>query len=591
MKSFFKYMFASMLGFIIVLVVLFFIFLGIMASLISFAEKKSYTVEPNSVLHITMTKEVYDRAPKDPMSLFSPAGFDMEINPGLNEILDNIRKARTDNNIKGIFLDLSFMPTGLTIVREIRQGLLDFKSSGKFVIAYGETYSQVAYYLATVADKVYLHPSGVIDFRGISADLFFLKGTLDKLDIEMQVIRHGKFKSAIEPFVTDKMSEANREQMTVMINGIWSTMLDDIAAARNIDKIQLNKLADNLDAYDAGKAMSANLVDGLMYKDELMATLREKLGIGETAKVKTVTMSEYALAPDPSDEKVSRDRIAVIYAIGQIMDGKGDDLNIGSVRLSETIRKARENDKVKAIVLRVNSPGGSALASEVIRREVMLAAEKKPVIVSMGDVAASGGYWISASATKILADPTTLTGSIGVFGLFPNMKEFFGNKLGITFDQANTNKYSDFPNVTRPLSDYETIIIQRQIETIYSDFLKLVSEGRKIEISQVDSIGQGRVWNGIDAKRLGLIDDFGGLEDAISMAAEMAGVTDYYLWSLPAQKDPLQQIIDQLTGEDNSTSIRIKSELGEYYTYYQYLKEISESSGIQARLPYDIKIQ
>jgi len=227
----------------------------------------------------------------------------------------------------------------------------------------------------------------------------------------------------------------------------------------------------------------------------------------------------------------------------------------------------------------------------VIRREVMLAAEKKPVIVSMGDVAASGGYWISASATKILADPTTLTGSIGVFGLFPNMKEFFGNKLGITFDQANTNKYSDFPNVTRPLSDYETIIIQRQIETIYSDFLKLVSEGRKIEISQVDSIGQGRVWNGIDAKRLGLIDDFGGLEDAISMAAEMAGVTDYYLWSLPAQKDPLQQIIDQLTGEDNSTSIRIKSELGEYYTYYQYLKEISESSGIQARLPYDIKIQ
>jgi len=591
MKSFFKYMFASMLGFIIVLVVLFFIFLGIMASLISFAEKKSYTVEPNSVLHITMTKEVYDRAPKDPMSLFSPAGFDMEMNPGLNEILDNIRKAKTDNNIKGIFLDLSFMPTGLTIVREIRQGLLDFKSSGKFVIAYGETYSQVAYYLATVADKVYLHPSGIIDFRGISADLFFLKGTLDKLDIEMQVIRHGKFKSAIEPFVTDKMSEANREQMTAMIDGIWSTMLDDIAAARNIDKTQLNQLADNLDAYDAGKAMSANLVDGLMYKDELMATLREKLGLAETAKVKTVTMSQYTLAPDASDEKVSRDRIAVIYAIGQIMDGKGDDLTIGSVRLSEAIRKARENDKVKAIVLRVNSPGGSALASEVIRREVLLAAEKKPVIVSMGDVAASGGYWISASATKILADPTTLTGSIGVFGLFPNMKEFFGNKLGITFDQANTNKYSDFPNVTRPLSDYETIIIQRQIETIYSDFLKLVSEGRKIEISQVDSIGQGRVWNGIDAKRLGLIDDFGGLEDAISMAAEMAGLTDYYLWSLPAQKDPWQQIIDQLTGEDNSTSIRIKSELGEYYTYYQYLKEISESSGIQARLPYDIQIQ
>jgi protease IV len=591
MKEFFKYMFASMLGFILVLVVLFFVSVGIIASLLTFAEKETFVADPNSVLHITLTKEVYDRAPKDPFNIFSPMGFDMEQNPGLNEILKMINRAKTDNNIKGIFLDLSIVPSGLSIVREIRLALQDFKSSGKFIIAYGEVYAQGAYYLATVADKVYLHPSGAIDFRGLSANLFFLKGTLDKLDIKMQVIRHGKFKSAVEPFITDKMSDANREQMTTMVSGMWSTILDDISTSRNIDKARLNQLADNLDAFDPDKALAANMVDGLMYKDELMSALREKLGIASDAKIKTVSLSQYALAADPADEKAGTDRIAVIYAIGQIMDGKGDDLNIGSQRISEAIRKARENDKVKAIVIRVNSPGGSALASEVIHREVVLAKEKKPVIISMGDVAASGGYWISASATKILADPTTLTGSIGVFGLIPDMKGFFENKLGITFDQANTNKYSDFPNITRPMTDYEIVVMQRQIESIYSDFLKLVSEGRNIQISQVDSIGQGRVWNGLDAKRLGLIDGFGGLNDAIALAAETAGITDYYIWSLPAQKDTWQQLIDELTGSDNSTSARIRAELGEYYTYYQYLKEISESSGIQARLPYDIKVQ
>lgn len=591
MKEFFKYMFASMLGFILVMVVLFFVSIGIIASLITFTEKETFVPDPNSVLHITLTKEVYDRAPKDPFNIFSPTGFDLEQNPGLNEILKMINRAKTDENIKGIFLDLSIVPSGLSIIREIRMALQDFKSSGKFIIAYGEVYAQGAYYLATVADKVYLHPSGAIDFRGFSANLFFLKGTLDKLDIKMQVIRHGKFKSAVEPFITDKMSDANREQMTTMVSGMWSTILDDISASRNIDKVNLNQLADKLDAFDPDKALAANLVDGLMYKDELMAALREKLGIASDAKIKTVSLSQYAMAADPADEKAGTDRIAVIYAIGQIMDGKGDDLTIGSERISEAIRKARENDKVKAIVIRVNSPGGSALASEVIRREVVLAKEKKPVIVSMGDVAASGGYWISASATKILADPTTLTGSIGVFGLIPDMKGFFENKLGITFDHANTNKFSDFPNISRPMTDYEIVVMQRQIESIYSDFLKLVSEGRNIDISQVDSIGQGRVWNGLDARRLGLIDGFGGLKDAIALAAETAGITDYYIWSLPAQKDTWQQLIEQLTGADKSTSARIRAELGEYYTYYQYLKEISESSGIQARLPYDIKVQ
>jgi protease IV len=295
------------------------------------------------------------------------------------------------------------------------------------------------------------------------------------------------------------------------------------------------------------------------------------------------------LEPPQVKEKVYGNKIAVVYATGNIVDGKGDDRTVGSINISEAIRQARENDKVKAIVLRVNSPGGSATASEVIRREVVLTVQKKPVIVSMGDVAASGGYWISASASRIFADPATITGSIGVFGLVPNMKGFFENKLGITFDNTLTNKYSDFPNVSRPLSDYETLVLEHQIEKIYDDFLSLVSAGRKIEKSQVDSIGQGRVWSGMNAKTLGLIDEFGGLNDAIRSAAELAGISEYNLWSLPAQKDPFQQIIDQLTGE--VSAVRMEKELGEYYTYYQYLKQIKEMEGVQARLPYEIKVQ
>ncbi len=559
------------------------------ASLASFADKKAVTIDPNTLLHIKLDKPIYDRAPKDPFSFFSPDGFDMEQYPGLDEILKDIEKAKSDPNIKGIYLDMGFVPSGISTIREIRQSLVDFKTSGKFIIAYGEVYSQIAYYLGSVADKVYLHPDGAIEFKGFGANLFFLKGTLDKLDIDMQVIRHGKYKSAVEIFSEDKMSESNREQLNAMISDIWGTVLADISASRNLGLDQLNLVADNLDALDADKALAAKMVDGLYHKDELQSELKGLLGIGEKEKIKTVSLSKYTQVPAKVSEKVSGNKIAVVYATGNIIDGKGDDRSVGSERVSEAIRQARENDKVKAIVLRVNSPGGSATASEVIRREVELAVQSKPVIVSMGDVAASGGYWISASASRILADPSTITGSIGVFGLIPNMQGFFNNKLGITFDNTLTNKYADFPNVNRPLTDYETIMFERQIDKIYNDFIVLVSAGRKMEKSQVDSVGQGRVWSGSDALELGLIDEFGGLQDAIKIAAEMAQVTEYNIWSLPVQKDPFQQIIDELTGE--VSAVRMEKELGEYYTYYQYLKQIREMQGIQARLPYEIKIQ
>ncbi|HNQ82874.1 MAG TPA: signal peptide peptidase SppA [Bacteroidales bacterium] len=589
MKDFLKFMLASMLGFVIILTLSFFILIGIFASIASMADKKSVSIESSTVLQIKLENEVFDRAPKDPMTFFSPAGFTMEQEPGLDEILKNIKKAQTDDKIKGIFLDLSVVPSGLATVREIRNALIEFKSGGKFIIAYGEVYSQMAYYLGSVADKMYLHPAGAIDFRGFGAQVFFLKGTLEKLDIEMQVIRHGKYKSAVEIFTEDKMSEASREQMNAMVTDFWATALADISASRNISLARLNEIADNLDAYEAGKALNIGMIDGLYYRDQLLDELRNKLGLGEKEKVRTVSLAKYTLVTPATPQKVSANKIAVVYALGNIIDGKGDDRTVGSVNISEAIRKARENDKVKAIVLRVNSPGGSASASEVIRREVVLAAKEKPVVVSMGDVAASGGYWISASASYVMADPATLTGSIGVFGMIPNMQGLFNNKLGITFDEVNTNKYSDFPNVSRPMSDYEILVIERQIEKIYDDFLSLVAEGRKMEKSQVDEIGQGRVWSGSDAKEIGLIDEFGGLTAAIDKAAGLAGITEYNLMSLPAQKEPLQQIIDELTG--NVAAGRIEKELGEYYTYYDYIKQIKEASGIQARLPFEVKIK
>ncbi len=589
MKDFFKFMFASMLGFIIVLVIVFFVLIGMVTALVSLADKQVVTVEPSSVLVLKLDETIYDRAPKDPFSFLSPAGLSMEQAPGLDQILESIDNAGKDPNIKGIYLDLSMIPTGLTLVREIRESLAAFRENGKFILAYGVALSQGAYYLASVADKVYLHPLGLVEFKGLAAETFFLKGTLEKLDLDMQVIRHGKYKSAAEPFMYDKMSDANREQLSAMIDGMWKTMISDISESRNISTENLNRAADNLDALDAEKALALNLVDGLKHHDEILAELRERSGIGEDEKVRTVSIGKYALVPPVEPRKASRDRIAVIYALGSIVDGKGDDLTIGSVKISEAIRQARESDKVKAIVLRVNSPGGSATASEVIRREVELAVKEKPVIVSMGDLAASGGYWISASASKILADPTTITGSIGVFGIFPNMQDFFANKLGITFDRARTNQYSDFPNISRPLSDFERVLIEREIDGIYQNFLTLVSEGRGMEVAQVDSVGQGRVWSGMDAKGLGLVDEFGGLTDAVAIAAEMAAITEYNIWSLPAQKEPLEQLLDELTG--NVSASRIRSELGEFYTYYQYLKQFSESSGIQARLPYEIVIK
>jgi protease-4 len=590
MKEFFKFTFASMLGFILASLLAMLIFFGIIASALSFTKKEAVVVEEKTILHMSLDTEISDRAPENPFAAFDFNSMSGSQPLGLNDILSALKNAARDNKIKGIYLDLSVIPAGMATVEEIRNALLDFKKSGKFIISYGETYSQKAYYLASVADKIYLNPAGGMEFKGLSGEVMFFKGMLEKLDIEAQVIRHGKFKSAVEPFMLDKMSDASKEQTLSYVSAIWYQMLNGISASRKIDAAQLTNIADNFLCQTAEDAVSLKLVDKLAYKDEVLEELKNKSGVSGIKDLKLLKFAKYVDSPESRETSgVSGDKIAIIYASGNIISGEGDEGSIGSERISKAIRKARMDDKVKAIVLRVNSPGGSALASDVIWREVTLSKKVKPVVVSMGDLAASGGYYISCGASKVFASPTTLTGSIGVFGIIPNAGKFFNNKLGISFDGVKTNPYADYIPLTRAMNEEEKKIITREIEGIYSTFITHVAEGRKMTTAGVDSIGQGRVWSGMDAKRIGLVDEFGGLNDAIKAAADLAKLKEYKTMELPYQKDPFTKIMEALSGEN--TSVFVKQQLGPAYSYLEYLKKISQIQGVQAMMPFDITIK
>jgi len=584
MKQFFKFMFASMLGTFLLIIILSFISFGIIAVIVATASEET-VISKNTVLHLKLNKAIADRGPKTRVVM----GFSgPEKTTGLNDILDDLRKAKNDGNISGIYLDLTEIPTGLATLDEIRDGLIDFKSSGKFIWAYSEAYTQKTYYLATAADKIYLNPQGIVDFKGLAAEMMFLKGTLEKLDIKMQIIRHGKFKAATEPLFLDKMSPENRKQITEIINNLWDKMLGGISETRKITRADLNRIADSIKIQTAEDALKFKFVDQLVYKDELLALFRKQLNITGKKKIELVSLDDYTNVADPKKSTARPDKIAVIYASGTIAGGEGDDQSIGSERISKAIRKAREDDKVKAIVFRINSGGGSALASDVIWREVDEAKRVKPVVASFGDVAASGGYYIACAATKIVASPSSITGSIGVFGVIPNMEGLFNKKLGITFDWAMTNKNSDFISVTKPLSSFQTLLIQRDVDHIYDVFTGKVAAGRNLKKELVDSIGQGRVWSGRDAKSLGLVDDFGGLTRAIELAAELAKTKNYRLMSLPEQKEWYEELIDQLTGAEPSAKLR--EALGPDYRYYQYYKEVRGMTGIQARMMMDLNI-
>ena len=586
MKSFFKNVLSTIVGVVLSVVVVVLLFIGIISIAISTLDSDKETkVKANSILKITLSKPIVDRASDNPFENLSITNMDPETEIEFKSILDNIEKAKTDDRIKGIYLNVPFVNAGLSQTEEIRNKLLDFKTTGKFIISYAENYSQNGYYLSSVSDEIFLHPKGIFELKGFSAQIIFFKGLLEKLDIEAQVIRHGKFKSAIEPFILDRMSKANREQISLLLTTISDNILDSIASQRGLTLSRVEELADNLELNTAVNCLENNFVDALIYQDELENKLKSKLG--EEAKLQLISLSKYNNAKVEKQGKISRDKIAIIYATGEINSGKGDLKSIGSETTAKAIKEAREDEKVKAIVLRVNSPGGSALASDVIWRETTLAKAEKPLVISMGDVAASGGYYIACAADTIVANPTTITGSIGVFGLIPNLQHFYKNKLGITIDTVNTSKHADFGGMHRRLTSFERAKIQDHVEGIYATFISHVAEGRNMSTAAVDDIGQGRVWTGYDAKRLGLVDVLGGLETAIDIAADLAELSDYRLVSLPKKEDPLETFIKEITGEESKY---ITNYLGIDRKFVKSVENLLKGEKIKARMPFILEI-
>src|SRR6201991_778315 len=579
MKQFFKFVLASVVGIIISAIIIVIIVAGIIGGLISSAgSEKTVDVEPNSVLRMAFTTPITERTPNNPLAGIDFLGLNKDKSTGLNDILANIRKAKTDGNIKGIFLDESYMTSGQATTEEIRNALVDFKKSGKFVIAYGEIYTQGFYYLASVADKVYINPRGMFEFHGFSSQITFLKGALDKLGIEAQIIKVGTYKSAVEPLILTKMSDANRLQVTSYLGSLYDHFLTGISKSRGINKDTLYNYADQMRVQFPEDALKLKLVDGLKYKDEILDELKKRTNTETKNDLHSVELGDYTSStPDKDDSKdnsSSKNRIAVVYASGEISGGEGDDNNIGSERISKALRKVRLDDKVKAVVLRVNSPGGSSLASDVIWREVMLTKKVKPIIVSMGDVAASGGYYIACAADSIIAEPNTITGSIGIFAILPNMQKLFNDKLGITFDGVKTGKYADLGDISRPLSPEEKAILQNSVNRGYDDFTKAVAEGRHKTQAYINSIGQGRVWTGTQALKLGLVDRLGTINDAIHAAAKKANIKNYKLVAYPEQKSFLNQLSSDVTVEARTRML--KSELGDNYRVYEQVKGITQ---------------
>jgi protease IV len=589
MKNFLKYTLATITGIIIASFLFFIVMLASISALVAKGDKP-VSISDNSILVLKAGVTIPDRGDQNPFAGMDLFNLTLTPAPGLNEILHNIKKASADNKIRGILIENGLLPSGWATTEEIREALETFRKDGKFVISYSDyVLTQECYYLSTAADKIYINPGSMVDFKGLSSEIMFYKKALEKIGVEVQVTRHGKFKGAVEPFILNKLSEENKAQIKDYAGSIWKQVLGDISKSRNLTVDQLNKIADNLDGNISSRALETKLVDGLLYRDALIDTLKSLSGISADEDLNLVSMSKYTSVPDPKRTIAARNKIAVIYASGTIVMGKGNESNIGGNSYADVIRKQRRDTSVKAIVLRVNSPGGNAIASDIMWRELELASREKPVVVSMGNYAASGGYFISAPATKIYANPNTISGSIGVFGLIPNAGKLLEDKLGLSTEMVNTNKNSDFPSIYRPMNSYEKEMMQMSIETIYADFVSKVAAGRKKTNESVDSIGQGRVWSGTSAHKIGLVDEIGGLESAIKGAAELAGIESYSIRELPAIEDPYTRLLNQLAGEVKMNFL--KKELGESVKYFNMIREVRDLSGIQARLPYFIEIR
>ena len=584
MLKFLKNIFSTLIGILLSFVVIVVTLIGVLSASSEY-QKKEKKIDKNKILKIDLSNQVVERASSNPLSDLDLLNPEPKKQLELKTILDNIEKAKFDNNIISIYINSPFVNAGLSQTEEIRNKLLEFKKTGKPIIAYSEVYSIKNYFLASVADKIYMNPLGVIDHKGLSATVMFFKGLLEKLNIDLQIFRLGKFKSAIEPFTLDKMSNENREQLKLMLNSINDNIMDSISSQRQIPFEVVKKHANQLTLNSAEICLEKGYVDHLIYEDQVEDSL---IAIGTNEKLKTISLKEYSSVKS-KDKDISRNKIAIVYATGEINSGKGDVTSIGSKTTSAAIKKARKDKNVKAIILRVNSPGGSALASDVIWRETTLAQKEKPLVVSMGDYAASGGYYIACAADTIIANPTTLTGSIGVFGMIPNMQNFYKSNFGITVDTVKTNTYADM-GTSRKLSTFEKNKIQEGVKNVYSTFISRVSDGRDITTQEVDAIGQGRVWSGYDAKDIGLVDLYGGLETAIVIAAELAEVDDYRVISLPKIEDPLTKIMNDLTESNLLTFFETEFNLIDTKKMTK-VKNLITSDEIQTRIPYLIELE
>lgn len=584
MRGFFKTFFAALLALVAFSIVILFVLFTIIGGILSPAKP---TVGGKAVLVIDLGQTYKEQGVDNPLSNFD--GEDEYDVPGVYDIVRLIRHARSDSAIKGIYLKCNNDPNGFATNEEIRMAIAEFREVGKFVYAYGENITQKAYYVASVADAIYCNPKGDLEWKGFASQMLYLKGALQKLEIEPQIFYAGKFKSATEPLREDHMTDANRLQLTELLNDFYNRLLHTTAESRHLDTTVLRKCVNESLIRSPAEALQYKLVDGLKYDDEVKDEIRARLKVDKHAWLNFVPIAKYAKAVDYKAK--GKDKISLIYAEGEVVDGKGESNDIGSDTYRWLIRKARFDKDVKAIVIRVNSGGGSSLASENIWREISLARKEKPVVVSFGDVAASGAYYLSCNADSIFALPGTITGSIGVFTIVPNLQSFFKNKLGVTFDGVKTGPESDILSSTRPLTPYERTIVQNVIDTIYYTFKSRVADGRKKDIGFVDSIAQGRVWSGTLGRSLGLVDKIGTLQDAIDCAARMAKTSDYRLVESPEPGS----IFDRLRGVyKHSTSTQaIKDELGEDgYRTYSTLKKVKSMIGIsQTRLPFDLTIE
>lgn len=591
MKQFFKFFLASLLALFVAGIIffgVFFIIVGSIASSIGDAvsSEGTTTVKSNSILYINLTEDFHELGERNSLAIFTGGAGKTT---GLLDLLKCIEYAKTDDKIKGIYLKAGGSPNGQATAQQIREALKDFKKSGKFIYAYGDFIPQGDYFIASVADGVYINPMGSVELKGLASNLVFFKGALDKLNVQPEIFYCGQFKSATEPFRMDKMSDPNRKQIAALQSDIWKEMITAISEHTHSDTATVNSWAQTGAIQTASDAVRYKLADGTKYKDEVEQLLKSKTGKSEKDKLSFVSIDDY-IGSIPS--KANKNQIAILVAEGEIVDGEAQSSSyqIASETFIKEIRKVRDNDKIKAVVMRVNSPGGSALASEVILRELQILKKKKPLVVSMGDLAASGGYYISCQADSIFAMPNTITGSIGVFGMMFNTQAFFNQKLGVTFDGEKNAPYADFPNMNRPMTDQEKKFIQNGVDTIYMTFKSRVAAGRKMNIAYVDSIGQGRVWTGTAGLKNGLVDAIGGLDRAIKSAAAIAKLTDYKTVNYPAVEDRMEKLMRMFskgTSEKMMAEQMIEKELGKEYRWFRMLKLMQEQKNhIWMMMPY-----